>query len=158
MTKPTIYFDLDGTLYDLYNQPNWLARITTLSDPTAYANENAVMADMPKLMAQLIKMVSKGYGIGVISWLADDSTPEYDKAVRKVKREWVKKFLPMAHEVHIVKYGTPKHTVVKNKSDISILVDDNGEVRERWEMNRGLALDPADGIIKSLKKLEKVYG
>ena len=148
--KPTIYFDLDGTVYDLYGQPDWLERITTLADPTAYANEDATLVDMVALHETLHNLLAAGYEVGVVSWLAKNATEDYNKQVRRIKREWVKKFLPMATEVHIVKYGTPKHRVIKNR-DNAIIVDDAAEVREAW--NRGLTIDANGDIIKSLNDL-----
>ncbi len=151
---PTIYFDLDGTVYDLYNQPNWLERITVTFDATAYANDNAHLVDIVALNEQLVKMVEMGFGVGVVTWLALDSTTNYDKAVRKVKREWVAKFLPMAQEVHVVRYGTPKHNVIKDKNN-AILVDDNAEVRQAW--TRGITIDATQDIIQALKEIEHLF-
>lgn len=148
--KPTIYFDLDGTLYDLYAQSEWLARITTLADPTAYAAEDATMVDMVALQEVLLDLMDKGYGVGVVSWLANNATADYNAAVREVKREWIKKFLPMATEIHIVKYGTPKHNIVNNKA-AAILVDDNDEVREAWK--HGTTINANGDIIARLREM-----
>lgn len=144
--QPTIYFDLDGTVYPLYQQPEWLPRLRN-SDPTAYAVETA-MVDMVALHEVLLSLMDKGYAVGVISWLAKDASPAYNKAVRAVKREWIAKFLPMATEVHIVKYGTPKHRVA---NAAGILVDDVAEVREAW--TRGATIDANGDIIAALRKV-----
>jgi hypothetical protein len=148
--KPTIYFDLDGTLYDLYGMENWLARITTLADATAYANEDALLVDMVALHEVLYALMAQGYSIGVISWLADGASKEYDKAVRATKRAWLKKFLPMATEIHIVRYGTPKHRIINDKAD-AIIVDDNAEVRAAW--THGEAIDATENLIAKLRNL-----
>jgi hypothetical protein len=137
--KPTIYFDLDGTLYDLYNVPSWLERITTKQDPTAYA-QGSCMVDPITLATLLDTLVAKGYKIGVVSWLAGDASKEYDKAVRRVKRAWVKAHMPQATEVHLVKYGTPKHNIIKDKRN-AILVDDNADVRNAWTRGQIIAAD-----------------
>lgn len=142
--KPTIYFDLDGTLYDLYNQPRWLDRITVDFDASAYAADD-VLVDLVALHEVLDLAISEGYRVGVISWLAGGSPKWYDKMVRTVKRAWVKKFLPQATEVHIVKYGTPKHRVANDKS--GVLVDDNAEVRAAW---KGDTIDATQGILSDL--------
>ncbi len=149
---PTIYFDLDGTLYNLYGMPNWLERITTLADPSAYAadTDDALLVDMVALHEVLYALMDKGYSIGVVTWLAKNASAEYDKAVRRVKREWLKKFLPMATEIHIVRYGTPKHRIINNKVD-AIIVDDNAEVREAW--TRGQAIDATENLIEALRGL-----
>jgi len=141
MSRKVIYFDLDGTVYDLYGQTDWLPRLRA-SDPTAYANEDALLVDMVALHGYLFDLMDKGFEVGVISWLAMGATAAYDREVRKVKRAWVKKFLPMATEIHIVKYGTPKHKVAT--ADFGIIVDDDAKVRAAW--NKGLALDPAEVI------------
>jgi len=145
----TIYFDLDGTLYNLYGQKNWLERITTQADPTAYSNENATLVDMVALQDVIFKLMDKGYNIGAITWLAKGASKEYNKAVRKVKREWIDKFLPMATEVHITKYGTSKHRLAKDKQ--GILVDDNAYILEKW--NLGLTIDAKKNLIPQLEML-----
>lgn len=138
--RKVIYFDLDGTVYPLYEQPDWLARLRA-SDPTTYAVE-AAMVDMVALHDHLFDLMDKGFEVGVISWLSMGGSEEYAREVRRVKREWVKKFLPMATEIHIVKYGTPKHSVAT--ADFGIIVDDDAKVRATW--TKGLALDPAEVI------------
>ena len=50
-------------------------------------------------------------------------------------------------EVHLVKYGTPKHYIAKTKH--GILFDDNEEVRENWN---GIAFDEKN-ILDILKFL-----
>jgi len=144
----TIYFDLDGTVYPLYQQENWLSRITETFDPTIYMIEDTLV-DAVDLLEVLLDLVECGYSIGVVSWLAGDSPAEYCKAVRAAKREWVKKFLPMATEIHIVRYGTPKHWVV---SGAGILVDDVAEMRDAW--NKGATINATKDIIKILRNLE----
>lgn len=148
--KPTIYFDLDGTLYDLYGIDGWLERITTLADATAYADEDALLVDMVELHEVLFALMAQGYGIGVVSWLADGASADYDKAVRATKRAWIKKFLPMASEIHIVRYGTPKHRIINDKTD-AIIVDDNADVRAAW--THGEAIDATENLIAKLRGL-----
>jgi FMN phosphatase YigB (HAD superfamily) len=143
----TIYFDLDGTLYDLYGQAMWLERITKIYDPSVYGTA-CTLVSFDDLSPLLDSLVEQGYRIGVVSWCAKNAPKWYDAAVREIKRDWVKRFLPQASEVHIVKYGTPKHRIVRDRD--GIIVDDDATVREAW---RGLAIDPAHGIIESLERL-----
>lgn len=149
----TIYFDLDGTVYDLYNVPRWCERITTEQDATAYA-EGRLLVDRDALHNALDRAIDAGYNVGVITWLAGDwDIPEgfdrdYINAVRRIKRAWVAEHLPHATEVHVVKYGTPKHRVAKNDG---ILVDDNAEVRAKW--NRGATIDATGNIIEAIERL-----
>ena len=86
--KNTIWFDLDGTLVDLYDVPNWLAMLIN-SDPTPYKLA-APLVNMNTLARKLNKLQRAGYKIGVISWLSKNSTAEYDEAVKLAKLNWLK--------------------------------------------------------------------
>lgn len=144
-----IYFDLDGTVADLYGVENWEMRLVS-HDVTPY-EEAEPMFDMTKLNTILEELKSKGVIVGVISWLAIGSNKEYDKATRRAKREWIKKHLPAAmDEIHLVKYGTPKHRVAKIKD--SVLIDDNKTVRKAWK--NGATLNPCrKDFLRLLKKI-----
>lgn len=85
-----ICFDMDGTIADLYAVPNWLDKLRA-EDASPYA-EAAPMWDMKALREVLLRLIDKGYEIRIISWLSKDSTEEYKTAVRKAKREWLKKY------------------------------------------------------------------
>jgi len=144
----TIYFDLDGTVYDLYTRADWLARLTTLADPTVYDEPDALMYDAADLADTLDRLVAAGYRIGVVTWLAKDATPAYAKVTRKVKRDWVKRYLPQVTEFHAVRYGTPKHRVVNTPG---VLVDDDATNRARW--TRGATIDATQNILPALQAL-----
>ena len=62
----TIYFDMDGTVYPLYQQPDWLERITTREDATAYAADETCV-DAAALQEVCLDLIAKGYNIGVIT-------------------------------------------------------------------------------------------
>ena len=149
----TIYFDLDGTVYDLYGVDRWLPRITTEQDASAYS-DGAMLVDRDALHRALDAAIANGYNVGVITWLAGDHdmpqgfTAEYLREVRRIKRAWVRENLPQASEVHVVKYGTPKHRVAKTDG---ILVDDNAEVRAKW--NRGETIDATGNIIEAIRRI-----
>jgi hypothetical protein len=149
----TIYFDLDGTVYDLYAQPMWLERITTLADPTIYDVEGATIYPTTDLAAVLDTLVAKGHKIGVISWLAKSASQDYNVTVRAIKRAWIAKHMPQATEVHVVKYGTPKHRVANDKSN-AILVDDVADVRNAW--THGATIDASKNIMHALWTLASV--
>ena len=76
-----IYFDMDGTIANLYAVKGWLEALRSYQ-PFPYL-EAAPMWDMFKLVKVLKNLKSKGYTIGVITWLSKESTREYDKAVRE---------------------------------------------------------------------------
>lgn len=127
-----IYLDMDGTIADLYGVNNWLDDIINNNDRPYRIAKRMVTEEV------LQNLVKLGYELGIVSWLAKNSNKEYDKMVRNAKREWLKENFPNIKftEVHIVKYGTPKSRVVKEKN--GILFDDERPNREEW---KGLAID-----------------
>ena len=126
MTK-RIYFDMDGTIADLYGVEGWLADLIA-EDTRPYA-EAKPMVNMSRLARRLNALQRAGYEIGVISWLSKNSTEAYDKAVAEVKMAWLKAHLASVHwdEIHIVAYGTPKQTIGRG-----ILFDDELPNRANW--------------------------
>lgn len=151
MSKRTIWFDMDGTIADLYNVENWLPKLRAY-DPSPYA-EAEVMLNMSLLARYLNKLQKLGYWIGIISWASKDSTTEYDKAVADAKREWLKIHLSSVtfNEILITPYGVPKELWMNATDDI--LFDDNEEIRNEWD---GEAYEPTEifSVLSSLIKGE----
>lgn len=150
MTK-ALLFDMDGTIADLYGVPNWLENLRAYN-PQPYAIAEP-MYDMDTLTEILNLLKSRGWKIKIVSWLSKESTPEYDKAVRQAKREWLERTGFPADEIHIIKYGTPKQRYAKE--DISILIDDTADVRSSFlNYNRvsrqRMAIDANKNIMKEL--------
>lgn len=144
-----IYFDMDGTIADLYNVEDWENKLTS-HNVTPY-QEAAPMWDMKKLNCILTALNLMGVTIGVVSWLAIGSNKDYDKQTRKAKKEWIEQYLPCIEEIHFVKHGTPKHNCVKVKAE-AILIDDNAEVCGAW--TRGNTINPTcEDIVEKLENL-----
>lgn len=129
MTK-TIFFDMDGTIADLYSVNGWLDSIIA-RDAKPY-KEAKVMHNMQALARVLNRLQREGNKVAIISWLAKNSTEEYDAKVTQAKQEWLSKHLASVRfdEVHIVKYGTAKQTFVHTTNDI--LFDDEEQNRNNW--------------------------
>lgn len=125
-----IYFDMDGTLANLYGVENWLGKLRAY-DASPYAQAE-VLLNMQALAHRLNKLQKNGYTIGIISWLSKDSTPEYDTAVIAEKTAWLKKHLHSVEwdEVHLVAYGKRKSKLAQIKD--GYLFDDNESVRREW--------------------------
>lgn len=123
-----IWFDMDGTIADLYGVENWLPMLIA-NDPTPYVVA-APMLHLATLARLLNKVQRAGYEIGVVSWLSKSSTTEYDKAVTAAKLAWLAKHLPSVrwNEVKIVAYGTSKITECGG----GILFDDEDRNRNEW--------------------------
>ena len=147
MTTTTIFFDMDGTIADLYGVENWLDYLIA-KDALPYEIAKPLLR-LNALARVLNRLQKEGYRIGIISWLAKNSTENYDKDVTRAKREWLKKHLASVdfNEINIVKYGTPKQTFAKTDEDI--LFDDEEKNRKEWT---GKAFD-VNEIIEILKGL-----
>lgn len=143
MTK-AIYFDMDGTIANLYGVDGWLDCI--INEYTKPYREAKALVNMRQLGKELNRLKQNGYTIGVISWLAKGATDEYNKRVEQTKRNWLARHLSAVQfdEVHIVEYGTPKQTLGNG-----ILFDDEEPNRMNWI---GKAYDVND-IIETLKAI-----
>lgn len=128
--KTTIYFDMDGTIADLYGCENWLADL--IDGKTKPYREAKSMVDMRKLGKLLNALKANGYEIGIVSWLSKNGTDDYNARVTKAKTDWLARHLGAVEfdEIHIVKYGTPKHEIVNNP--LGILFDDEKPNRDNW--------------------------
>ena len=142
-----IYFDMDGTIANLYAVENWLEDLQNKN--TRPYEQAKVMLKMNVLARLLNRLQKEGYIIGIVSWLAKNSTQEYNERVTQAKVDWLHRHLPSVHwnELHIVEYGTPKQTVVQHNE--GILFDDEEQNRTNWT---GIAYD-VDNIIEVLKGL-----
>lgn len=141
----TIFFDMDGTIADLYGVENWLDYLIAF-DTLPYAVAKPLLK-LNSLARILNRLQREGYRIGVISWLSKSGTEEYNNAVAEVKKNWLKKHLASVHfdEINIVKYGTPKQMFARTENDI--LFDDEEKNRNNWT---GKAFD-VNAIIEILK-------
>ena len=147
--KKAIVFDLDGTLVDLYSVPEWLEKLRSY-DASPYSVAKPLY-DAEELIPLITKLKDRGFRIIITSWLSKESTPEYDAATRKAKRDWLAKYGFPYDEIHLVKYGTPKVKCTRGKADFQILVDDNAEVRSAWTL--GDTIDATKDILVELAKL-----
>ena len=143
----TIFFDMDGTIADLYGVENWLDYLIA-SDALPYEIAKPLIR-LNALARILNRLQKQGYKVGVISWLAKNSNTAYEEKVTRAKKEWLKKHLASVNfdEIHIVKYGTPKQTFAKTENDI--LFDDEEKNRNDWT---GKAFD-VNEIIEILKRM-----
>ena len=85
MNTKAIYFDMDGTIANLYGVENWLDDLVNKN--TRPYEQAEVMVNMSSLARILNKLQKMGYTIGIVSWLAKNSTDEYDERVKKAKKE-----------------------------------------------------------------------
>ena len=142
--KKEIWFDMDGTIADLYGVDGWLEMLID-SDPTPYEIARPLLR-MATLARLLNRLQREGWKIGVVSWLSKSGTETYNRAVTEAKREWLAKHLKSVRfdYVDILPYGTPKE-IGRN----GFLFDDEEKNRKNWQ---GVALD-VNEILETLKTL-----
>lgn len=151
----SLCWDMDGTLASLYDVPNWL-NLLRAYDPLPYAIA-APMWNMTRLASLLRQFQKKGIEVNIITWLSMGSTPEYDRATREAKKEWLNHYdFPYDH-FYGVKYGATKADSVRKRlspSEEAILIDDNAKVRDGWHLGR--TIDPTSGnLLDILEELLK---
>lgn len=147
MKDTWIWFDMDGTIADLYGVENWLEYlISSNSLPYEIAKPLLRLSALARILNRL---QAQGFKIGIISWLSKNSNMAYDEKVTSAKMKWLKKHLSSVafDEINIVPYGTAKETFAK--SDKDILFDDEEKNRMNWT---GSAFD-VDNILNILKGL-----
>ena len=143
----TIYFDMDGTIANLYSVNEWLNRIRAY-DAKIYA-EAKPLCNMNTLARRLNQLQAQGVKIGIISWGSKDKNADFLDAVKIEKLRWLRQHLKSVHwdEVHIVEYGTPKSSFRSSFDDI--LFDDEVGNLTDWGMG-GFHPDAITTVLKAL--------
>lgn len=138
----TIYFDLDGTIADLYGFNGWLDCLQ--NEQTTPYTEAGLLVDGEQFRNFLAAGKAAGVLFGVISWGAKNASKDYQKAIRRAKIEWLKKnnLLEYFSELHVIKHGTPKNKAAKNRT--GVLVDDE---LQRWNVEKFVTADNFRNIL-----------
>ena len=141
----TIFFDMDGTIADLYGVKDWLSYLQN-RDPYPYKAAEPLL-NLQALARRLNKLSRNGYAIEIISWTAKFSTPEYNEKIAAAKIEWLRLHLKSVNfqKINIVEYGTNKDSFRHSENDI--LFDDEEQNLNGWG---GRAYD-ASKILEVLK-------
>ena len=141
-----IWFDMDGTIADLYGVENWLEMLIA-HDETPYAIAKPIV-NLSVLARLMNKVQRKGFEICIVSALAKDSTAEYDERVRNAKIKWLANHLKSVHfdEIRFVPYWYTKNDV---NTSADVLFDDEERHLEKWT---GTAVH-ASKMIETLKAI-----
>lgn len=141
-----IFFDMDGTIANLYGVENWLPML--IAEDTKPYTMAKPMVNMNSLARVLNRLQAQGHKIGIISWTSKGGSKKYNDAVAKAKKAWLNKHLASVKfdEIHIVAYGTPKAIFANTNA---ILFDDEEPNRKAWT---GKAYN-VNAIIDTLKKI-----
>lgn len=143
-----IWFDMDGTIADLYAVEGWLNMLRAF-DPAPY-EEAKPMLHMATFARMLNRAQAQGHEICIISWCSKESTVEYDEAVRAAKLAWLAKHLPSVqwNMIEIVPYGQNKWETCGE----GILFDDEARNREAWEAENAFTPNEIFTILSMLNK------
>ena len=126
----TIYFDMDGTLFNLYGVEGWLDKIQN-SEVQPFEVAQA-MVDVDIFQKEILRLKEFGYKVGIISWLSLSGTDSYNTRIRQTKLARLNETFPLINwdEISIINYGVPKHCACAEPN--GILFDDNVKIRESW--------------------------
>lgn len=147
------YFDMDGTVADLYGIENWLPKIRQYNvSPYREAKPLVNMNELKKV-CELLK--ANGHELGVITWGAGgEQNEQFNRETEQAKREWIEREMPYINpkNFHFLPYGTPKQSVhAKNRK--AVLIDDNAEVRQKYQTPKcRRTIDATGNIIQELYK------
>lgn len=122
-----IYFDMDGTIADLYGVENWLEDLLH-EDVRPYAIARPLV-NMSLLARLLNKLGRAGNTVNIISWTSKNGSESYNAAVAAAKLKWLQLHLKSVtfSSIEIIPYGTPKSLYGDG-----ILFDDEERNREDW--------------------------
>lgn len=152
--KKTITFDLDGTLYDLYNLPNWLPMIEN-EQPEVFT-EGSDYVNIEDLKVLIADLQNLGWTVGITTWLPMKATEEYQRACEFAKKNWLtKKGLDNLQFYNFVPYGTEKRNCLPFVGELNVLVDDNTDILASWRMNKHyktIAVEKGDTLIEDIRR------
>jgi deoxyribodipyrimidine photolyase len=154
MKSIKIYFDLDGTVYNLYGINDWLSKLR--EEKVSVYTEGEKLFEESKFYKIVCSLLSCGVRFGVITWGSMTATPEFEIETENAKREWVKENLPFVESFAYQQYGTPKQQAIKNRTRNDILIDDNFDVLQTWingKTRKGYQVTKEKDVTKILEEI-----
>ena len=132
-----VWFDMDGTIANLYAVENWLEYL--MKEDVFPYEQAKPMFNFSRFARLLHKLQYNGWKIGIISWTSKNGSDLYNGEIALAKLCWLHKHLPSVtwDEIHIVNYGTNKYITTGG----GILFDDEEGNRNDW---KDKAFDPTD--------------
>lgn len=161
----TIWFDMDGTIYPLYEIPGWL-RCLEEKRYGVYNQPGYAHPQIKKIMIAVEALIQQGWRVGVLTWaskgLAADS--EHIETISDVKYAWLSEMAKPLREngyFFCFEYGKSKAEFLTeqglNGDGFNFLVDDNALVREDWEAFGG-NFKTIDASVDYVAMLEGLIG
>lgn len=128
-------FDMDGTVYNLYDIPAWLDALRN-DEMDIFGCDDMGRKSLSRIREAVRALIDEGWTVGVITWApmgVEMGSITFSECELE-KTSWIERNFPEIplDRVIVAEYGTPKHELVENPTALNILVDDNKLVREAW--------------------------
>lgn len=143
-----IWFDMDGTIADLYAVNGWLDDL--IAENTRPYRDAEMLYNADDLNDIIRALKRKGYNVGVVSWSSKKATPEYTNRITLEKMAWLKRNNLNFDKVIVTSYGVRKADTCRSFGS-GVLVDDEEQNRNAWDI--GATIDATKNILDELKKL-----
>lgn len=149
----TIYLDLDGTLYDLYNIENWEQKLRE-EKPNMYNQDRPLYT--PRIHTIVSALLRYGVKFHVITKLSMTATKNYAELTTAEKKTWTRTNLPFVSNINCINYYDHKYNYICKKDEDNILIDDSDKECADWT---GTAIKAENNIEEILSKiLDKIKG
>jgi 5'(3')-deoxyribonucleotidase len=135
--KPSVYFDIDGTL------GKWNAK-ATMEEIFDTKNHYFLKVQPEPFVIDLAKQLYEdGVDVCIISAADKDTIPD--------KYDWIKKHLPFIEDdkIFFAPLGADKTQFIQHNADISVLIDDYNPNLKAWKEAGGHAMKMLNGINSS---------
>lgn len=135
----SIWFDMDGTIAELYKVKNWLSDLRA-GDWSVY-DRALPRAHFERINEAIEGLIENGWQVGVITWASKDINFGAElNAIGDIKFDWLCRFFPALADGKFacIPYGYDKAQFMQEMHndchpyEVSYLVDDNKEVRATW--------------------------
>lgn len=152
----TIYFDMDGTIADLYGVTDCFKRLDN-NDASVYLEAKPI----PEYVQLMYKARDMGYRVGIITagsrFPPDTPQPikdQMNKDTEEAKRKWLEQqgLASLVSVFHFVPYGVSKYDVADDRT--GILVDDSDAMLNEWFSDKIKAI-PRNKAIHDNKVVSK---
>lgn len=132
----SIWFDMDGTIADLYKVEGWLPKLRS-NDWSVYS-ECAPRHNYQRINAAIEALIENGWQVGVITWASKGIGWSKElREIAEIKHSWLRRFFPALADGKFacIPYGYSKADYLEEMDrcyEVAYLVDDNKEVRQEW--------------------------
>ena len=130
-----VYFDMDGTISDLYGVHNVFNRLDNL-DATPYLEAKPIN----KYINMLKEFKTMGYHVCILSCLGIISEDKFDKDTIHYKNEWLNRYIGSKYIDERIYIPNTKHKE-QYITHPGILVDDDDRVLVNWNGDRIKAIN-----------------